>query len=186
MAANWKRCCWSAASSPSDARCSIVNSNVSRYIRIYFFPTEAFPRLTVTRAEPVTDNDEREMMNDEENEAPESLSFIAHPSSLPLENPPRAGEIPGLYLGPFTTPRAAYWTLEAVRNTFPLRSCTGEITPDINGNSCFYHGIGRCSAPCVGAVSQAGYSQICEDLLQLFKTGKATKRRSARTHGKTR
>jgi excinuclease UvrABC nuclease subunit len=92
---------------------------------------------------------------------------------LPLETSPRAGEIPGLYLGPFTTPRAAYWAFEAVRNAFPLRSCEGEIVPDTNGSSCFYHEIGRCSGPCVGAVSQREYSRLCDDLLQLFKTGKA-------------
>jgi excinuclease UvrABC nuclease subunit len=134
---------------------------------------EAFPRLTVTRAEPVNDNDEFGTMNDEQNEAPKNSSFSVHSSSLPLETAPRAGEIPGLYLGPFTTPRAAYWTLEAVRNTFPLRSCEGDIKPDTNGSSCFYHEIGRCSGPCVDAISQREYSRLCDDLLQLLKTGNA-------------
>jgi hypothetical protein len=132
---------------------------------------EAFPRLTVTRAEPIERmKDEGERMNEDDEEI---SSFIPHSSSLPLETPPRAGEIPGLYLGPFTTPRAAYWTLEAVRNTFPLRSCEGEIKPDENGSSCFYHEIGRCAGPCVGAVSQREYSRLCDDLLQLFRTGEA-------------
>ncbi len=134
---------------------------------------EKFPRLTVTRAEPVADRDENELPENEEEDVPNSSSFNPHPSSLPLETAPRAGEIPGLYLGPFTTPRAAYWTMEAVRNTFPLRSCEGEMKPDENGSSCFYHEIGRCSGPCVAAISIQEYSRLCDDLLQLFKTGEA-------------
>jgi excinuclease UvrABC nuclease subunit len=155
------------------ARRPLLNRQLKRF-DVYpylLLSDEAFPRLTVTRAEPIERRkDEGGRMNEDDEEI---SSFIPHPSSLPLETPPRAGEIPGLYLGPFTTPRAAYWTLEAVRNTFPLRSCEGDIKPDENGSSCFYHEIGRCAGPCVGAVSQREYSRLCDDLLQLFKTGEA-------------
>jgi excinuclease UvrABC nuclease subunit len=78
-----------------------------------------------------------------------------------------------LYLGPFTTPRAAYWTLEAVRNIFPLRTCEGALKPDPQGRACFYHDIGRCGGPCVGAVSQSVYAALCDELLQLLRTGDA-------------
>jgi len=133
---------------------------------------ETFPRLTVTRAEPIPDASDSEP---EADEIPVPASFRLPPpsSSLPIETAPRAGEIPGLYLGPFTTPRAAYWTMEAVRNTFPLRSCDGELKPDPNNTGCFYHEIQRCSGPCVGAIAQQEYSAICADLLQLLKTGEA-------------
>lgn len=130
---------------------------------------EAFPRLIVTRAEPVADASPDEAESIER----EYSSLTSSHGSLPIENAPRVGEIPGLYLGPFTTPRAAYWTMEAVRNTFPLRSCEGEIQPDPNGKSCFYHDIARCSAPCVDAVSQQDYSSVCADLLRLLQTGEA-------------
>ena len=143
---------------------------------------EKFPRLTVTRAEPIksVDSEQLSVTGDEMEDADEISippSFNQSPTtdnrSLPLETAPRAGEIPGLYLGPFTTPRAAYWTMEAVRNTFPLRSCAGELKPDKENTGCFYHEIQRCSGPCVGAIGQQEYSAICADLLQLLKTGEA-------------
>ena len=147
---------------------------------------EKFPRLTVTRAEPVEEKDEDGRMKDKEvhsefdeaSEYPDSVaaeisSFILHPSSLPLETPPRAGSLPGLYLGPFTSPRAAMWTMEAVRVLFPLRSCEGDIVPDANGRGCFYHEIGRCCGPCVGTTPQDEYSKLCESLINLLHTGQA-------------
>ena len=124
---------------------------------------ETFPRLTVTRAQPL------------EGEADEYafLASSARSTSLPLENAPRVGELPGLYLGPFTSPRHAYWTFEAVRNLFPLRSCEGDLVPDVNARGCFYHEINRCAGPCVGAIADIEYSKLCDDLVQLLQTGNA-------------
>ncbi|HEX8552486.1 MAG TPA: GIY-YIG nuclease family protein [Abditibacteriaceae bacterium] len=119
---------------------------------------EEFPRLTITRAEPI------------EGGAPEAMPL--HPAS-PLENAPKLGDLRGLYLGPFTSPRSAYWTFEAIRNLFPLRSCEGEIQIDTNGRGCFYHEIGRCCGPCVGATDAGTYGRVCADLLQLLRTGDA-------------
>ena len=126
---------------------------------------ENFPRLTVTRAQPL----------EGEREADEYafLASSARSTSLPIENAPRVGELPGLYLGPFTSPRHAYWTFEAVRNLFPLRSCEGTLVPDDQARGCFYHEINRCMGPCVGATSEIEYSKLCEDLVQLLQTGNA-------------
>ena len=128
---------------------------------------EAFPRLTITRAEPVageTDHETKSILH-EINEASRT--------HRPLEHVPRAGEVPGVYLGPFTTPRHAFWTLEAVRNLFPLRSCEGTIVPDEDGRGCFYREIGRCCGPCVGQTPQESYAELCADLVNLLKTGEA-------------
>lgn len=119
---------------------------------------EEFPRLTITKAEPI------------EGGVPEAMPL--HPAS-PLENAPRLGELRGLYLGPFTSPRSAYWTFEAIRTLFPLRSCEGEILVDPAGRGCIYHEIGRCCGPCVGATDNARYSEVCGELLQLLRTGSA-------------
>ena len=119
---------------------------------------ETFPRLTLTRAEPI------------EGGAPEPMPL--HPAS-PLENAPKLGELRGLYLGPFTSPRSAYWTFEAIRNLFPLRSCEGDIQVDTAGRGCIYHEIGRCCGPCVGATDRTTYANICAELLQLLRTGNA-------------
>jgi DNA polymerase-3 subunit epsilon len=121
---------------------------------------EEFPRLTITRAEPI------------EGGAPEAVPL--HPAS-PLENAPRLGELRGLYIGPFTSPRSAYWTFEAIRNLFPLRSCEGEIVVDVNGRGCIYHEIGRCCGPCVGATDKSAYARVCGELLQLLREGNAPK-----------
>jgi excinuclease ABC subunit C len=97
-----------------------------------------------------------------------------HPLSS-LENAPKLGELRGLYLGPFTSPRSAYWTFEAIRTLFPLRSCEGEIIVDLLGRGCIYHEIGRCSGPCVGATDKRAYARICDELLQLLREGNAPK-----------
>ena len=139
---------------------------------------EAFPRLTLTRAEPVAEGEMRDAGCLDEIESvnePDIKTLPVVPSSanLPLETPPHLGELPGLYLGPFTTPRAARWTLEAVRVLFPLRTCEGAIRPDSAGRACFYGEIGRCAAPCVGTTPQEEYARLCADLIRLLETGEA-------------
>ncbi|HVF84648.1 MAG TPA: hypothetical protein VM821_01595 [Abditibacteriaceae bacterium] len=144
----------------------ILNRQHKRF-KVYpylLLSSETFPRLTLTRAEPA------------EGERADEYSFVSSQSrstSLPLETAPHAGDLPGLYLGPFTSPRSAYWTFEAVRALFPLRSCEGAIVPDEDARGCFYHEIGRCLGPCVGAVETIEYSNVCADLVQLLQTGSA-------------
>jgi len=141
---------------------------------------DEFPRLTVTRAEPISSAECG--MRSAEWEAPNSAPIerakweadsALRTSHSALETAPRAGEIAGLYLGPFTSPRAATWTFEAMRAIFPLRSCEDLIQIDAQGRSCFYHEIKRCAGPCVGAISQEKYAAICADLLQLLRSGNA-------------
>lgn len=107
---------------------------------------EAFPRLTITRAEPIAgekDDETRAILR----EMTEGMKRDAFGNERPLETP-RAGEVPGLYLGPFTTPRHAYWALDAVVRLFPLRSCEDNLLVDTSGKGCFYREIGRCCGPC--------------------------------------
>jgi excinuclease UvrABC nuclease subunit len=140
---------------------------------------EQFPRLTLTRAEPLSDAEDVEEHDwdaDIVQLAEKSTSLpLPQSNSLPLETPPRVGELPGLYLGPFTTPRAAFWTLEAVRNLFPLRTCEGDIKPDSNGRACFYHDIGRCLGPCIEAVTASDYQHLCDDLLSMLHGGESSR-----------
>jgi excinuclease UvrABC nuclease subunit len=136
---------------------------------------EAFPRLTLTRAEPVQDGIEVREEGEHDFFAPLGTLgghiLAESPPANELENHPRVGELPGLYLGPFTTPRAAWWTFEAVRNLFPLRSCEGEIVPDPNGKGCFYRELKRCAGPCVGDVEQSEYERLCQDLVRALHEG---------------
>ena len=71
------------------------------------------------------------------------------------------------YFGPYTVATAAYQTLDLVRKIFPYRTCTREITGH-DERACLYYHIGRCSAPCVGAIDQQAYratlDRLCEFL----------------------
>lgn len=54
------------------------------------------------------------------------------------------------YFGPYA---GRYLPLEIARLTedlFGLRTCSGAIRPDPRGPACLRHGIGTCSAPCIG------------------------------------
>ena len=126
---------------------------------------EEFPRLTITRAQPIEGETDRETAAILR-EMTEGMR-----ESRPLETP-RAGEVPGLYLGPFTTPRHAYWALDAVVKLFPLRSCE-EFSVSEKNAGCFYREIGRCCGPCIGQTSRADYGALCEDLVRLLETGEA-------------
>ncbi len=133
---------------------------------------EDFPRLTITRAEPASGqkDDETGVIL---REMSDLMGRNVQAGLRPLETPPRAGEVPGLYLGPFTTPRHAYWALEAVVKLFPLRSCEGEIVVDAAGRGCFYREIGRCCGPCIGQTPRPDYARLCADLVTLLQTGHA-------------
>ncbi len=126
---------------------------------------EEFPRLTITRAEPI------------EGETDKETGLILREISegmretRPLETP-KAGDVPGLYLGPFTTPRHAYWALDAVVKLFPLRSCA-EFSVSEKNVGCFYREIGRCCGPCIGQTSREQYGELCDDLVKLLETGEA-------------
>lgn len=139
---------------------------------------ETFPRLTITRAEPVAgekDDETRAILR----EMTEGMKRDAFGNERPLETP-RAGEVPGLYLGPFTTPRHAYWALDAVVRLFPLRSCEDALVVDTNGKGCFYREIGRCCGPCIGQTDAATYQALCQDLVRLLETGEAPQIESLR------
>jgi len=67
------------------------------------------------------------------------------------------------YFGPYTMAAAAYQTLDLVRRIFPYLTCTRVITGR-DERACLYYHIGRCAGPCIGAVSQAEYRAIIQQL----------------------
>jgi excinuclease ABC subunit C len=69
------------------------------------------------------------------------------------------------YYGPFPSEYRAREALEAMRPLFKWRSCR-----PLASRICFEHTIGRCSAPCVGKIDQAGYRETIQDL-ERFLTG---------------
>ena len=71
------------------------------------------------------------------------------------------------YFGPYTSAWAVYQTLEVLRKIFPYLTCDREITGQ-DKRACLYYDIKLCNAPCIGAVSQAGYRQMISDLMEFL------------------
>jgi len=71
------------------------------------------------------------------------------------------------YFGPYTSAWAVYQTLEVLRKIFPYLTCDREITGN-DPRACLYYDIKLCTAPCIGAISQAGYRQMISDLMDFL------------------
>lgn len=71
------------------------------------------------------------------------------------------------YFGPYTSAWAVYQTLEALRRIFPYLTCDREITGN-DARACLYYDIKLCTAPCIGAISQAGYRQMISELMDFL------------------
>jgi len=74
------------------------------------------------------------------------------------------------YFGPYTSAWAVYQTLDVLRRIFPYLTCDREITGQ-DKRACLYYDIKLCTAPCTGAIDQAGYRQMISDL-QEFLNGR--------------
>ncbi len=71
------------------------------------------------------------------------------------------------YFGPYTSAWAVYQTLDVLRRIFPYLTCDREITgKDLR--ACLYYDIKLCTAPCIGAASQAQYRQMISDLMDFL------------------
>ncbi len=68
------------------------------------------------------------------------------------------------YFGPYTSAWAVYQTLDVLRRIFPYLTCDRVITGQ-DKRACLYYDIKLCTAPCIGAISQAGYRQMISDLM---------------------
>ncbi len=71
------------------------------------------------------------------------------------------------YFGPYTSAWAVYQTLDVLRRIFPYLTCDREITGQ-DKRACLYYDIKLCTAPCIGAVNQAGYRQMISDLMSFL------------------
>lgn len=82
--------------------------------------------------------------------------------------PRRPGE---RYFGPYTNTRAVRRTLVLLQKLFCIRNCTDSFFRH-RSRPCLQYQIHRCSAPCVGHISQAEYRQDLERAV-LFLRGRS-------------
>jgi DNA polymerase-3 subunit epsilon len=66
------------------------------------------------------------------------------------------------YLGPFSSRRSARAAMEAVEAAVGLRTCSTRISPRRPAPACVLAELGRCTAPCTGAVDVAGYLPVAD------------------------
>jgi len=76
----------------------------------------------------------------------------------------------GRYFGPFASARSIRRTLKLIKGIFPFRTCSRPIT-GTDSRACLEYDIGRCLAPCTGAVSRQDYAEVIRQVV-LFLEGK--------------
>ncbi|MDL1969772.1 MAG: excinuclease ABC subunit UvrC [Candidatus Desulfofervidaceae bacterium] len=75
------------------------------------------------------------------------------------------------YFGPFASAKAVRETLKSMERIFPLRKC-GDFVFKNRTRPCLNYQIGKCTAPCMGYISEEAYRKIAEEAC-LFLEGKA-------------
>jgi excinuclease ABC subunit C len=75
-----------------------------------------------------------------------------------------------LYFGPFFPASTAYRTAELVFRFFQIRDCDIDIDGK-RGRACMKYQLHRCTAPCIGAVSQEAYREQAKEA-KLFLEGR--------------
>ncbi|BBC73795.1 excinuclease ABC subunit C [Altererythrobacter sp. B11] len=68
----------------------------------------------------------------------------------------------GSYYGPFASAGSVNTTINALQKLFLLRSCTDSFFSR-RDRPCLLYQIKRCSAPCVGRIDAAGYSELIRE-----------------------
>ena len=74
------------------------------------------------------------------------------------------------YFGPYTNVGRMRQLLEVVKRLYTVRSCRYDLPDDAPARPCLDYHIGKCLAPCVGAVTREAYRESIERIC-LFLQG---------------
>lgn len=76
------------------------------------------------------------------------------------------------YFGPYSQPRALRETMDSLLRAFPIRSCSSGVfaRAQRSGKPCLLGYIGKCSAPCVGNISQEAYYELAQSFVNFMDT----------------
>ena len=77
----------------------------------------------------------------------------------------------GYYFGPFSSVGSANWTIKILQKIFQLRVCDDSVFKN-RERPCILYQIKRCSAPCVGHISEKNYKKTTIDAIE-FISGKS-------------
>ncbi|MCS6835446.1 MAG: excinuclease ABC subunit UvrC [Anaerolineae bacterium] len=71
------------------------------------------------------------------------------------------------YFGPYAAMWAVQNTLRVLRRAFPYLTCDRDITGK-DERACLFHDIKLCNGPCIGAVDQAQYRAMIQELMDVL------------------
>ena len=84
-----------------------------------------------------------------------------------VETTRRIEEDGARYFGPYSAMWAVQNTLRVLRKAFPYLTCDREINGQ-DERACLFYDIKLCNAPCIGAVNQAQYRAMIQELMDVL------------------
>jgi excinuclease ABC subunit C len=90
------------------------------------------------------------------------------PRAMVRRNPRKDGT---RYFGPYAHAYAIRETLDLLLRVFPVRTCSKGVFDRCarTGRPCLLYHIGRCTAPCVGHVSDAEHRELVDELIAFLE-----------------
>ncbi len=73
------------------------------------------------------------------------------------------------YFGPYPRASSARKVVDSLLKIFPLCSCRGAKPGKKGATPCLFYDIGKCSAPCIGAVSKETYMSYVESVIKFLE-----------------